>query len=70
MENKVTNIRLGLLLEISTVIGSMIGVFLALALESWIIMLVFSAVLTLTAIKMLLNPSMDVTGTESSHTTI
>ena len=67
MENKVTNIRLGLLLEISTVIGSMIGVFLALALESWIIMLVFSAVLTLTAIKMLLNPFMDVTGTEDGE---
>lgn len=67
MENKVTNIRLGLLLEISTIIGSMIGVFLALALESWIIMLVFSAVLTLTAIKMLLNPSMDVTGTEDGE---
>ncbi len=69
MENKVTNIRLGLLLEISTVIGSMIGVFLALALESWVIMLVFSAVLILTAVKMILNPSADIEDKENGEFT-
>ncbi len=60
MEKGVTNIRLGLLLEITTVIGSVIGVFLALAMESWAIMLVFSAVLILTAVKMLINPFADI----------
>lgn len=67
MDKGVTNIRLGLLLEISTVIGSVIGVFLALATESWVIMVVFSAVMILTAVKMLINPSADIPDKEDGE---
>lgn len=56
LDNKVTNIRLGLFLEISTVIGAVIGALISGYLEEWAIMTVFTAVIIISAIKMIMNP--------------
>lgn len=57
IEKGVTNIRMGLFLEISTVIGSAIGAYLGLIMENWTIMVIFSIGLLLSALKMIVKPS-------------
>lgn len=51
-----TNVRLGLLLEITTSIGAIAGAVLALYLEDWILMLFFAAVMLVSGIKMATSP--------------
>ena len=67
LENRVTNIRLGLYLEISTVIGAAIGVAVAGYLEEWAIMSVFTAVILFSAVKMIINPKTKVEGTDDGE---
>ena len=51
-----TNIRLGLLLEITTSIGAIAGALIAVYLEDWILLLFFAAVMLYSGIKMALAP--------------
>lgn len=67
LENRVTNIRLGLYLEISTVIGAAIGVLLAGCLQEWVIMSIFTAVIVASAVKMILDPKTKVEGKENGE---
>lgn len=53
IKNDVSNIRLGLFLEISTTIGAIAGAFLALYTKDWILMLLFAAVMLLSAFRMI-----------------
>ncbi len=55
LEKGVTNIRLGLFLEISTVIGAMVGAFVSTMMEEWAVLAVFTAVLIFSAVRMVLN---------------
>ena len=50
------NVRLGLLLEITTAAGAIIGAMIAGYLEDWILMCIFSAVVIYSGIRMALNP--------------
>jgi uncharacterized membrane protein YfcA len=53
IKNGVTNVRLGLLLEIGTVIGSIIGAAIAVFIADWAVMVVFSAVIIISGLKMI-----------------
>jgi hypothetical protein len=50
------NVRLGLLLEITTAAGAIIGALIAGLLEDWILMCIFSAVVLYSGMRMALNP--------------
>ena len=67
LEKGVTNIRLGLFLEISTVVGSVIGAFLALIMQEWIIMVIYAGVVLLGAAKMIANPHFDAEENENGE---
>ena len=54
LDNRVANIRLGLLLEISTVIGAIIGALISSYLEDWIVTVIFIIVLVISATRMIL----------------
>ena len=60
LDNKVVNIRLGLLLEISTVIGAIIGAVLSAYMDDWVVTLIFIIVLVISATRMLLNMKTEV----------
>ena len=60
LDNKVANIRLGLLLEISTVIGAIIGATISAYLDDWIVTLIFVIVILFSATRMILNMKVDV----------
>jgi uncharacterized membrane protein YfcA len=51
-----SNIRLGMLLEITTCIGAMIGATVATYLENWILLALFSVVMLFSGVKMALSP--------------
>ncbi len=55
LDKGLTNIRIGLFLEISTVIGAIIGAFISTIMEEWAILAVFTAVIVFSAIRMILN---------------
>ena len=55
LDKGITNIRLGLLLEISTVIGAMIGALISAMLEEWVVLSVFTLVILFSAIRMIMN---------------
>ena len=67
LDKGVTNIRLGLLLEISTVIGAVIGAAVSGYLEEWLIMSIFTAVIVISGIRMILNRSADVPGKDDGE---
>ena len=50
------NVRLGLLMEITTAAGAVIGAALAAYLEDWLLMCIFSAVVLYSAARMILDP--------------
>ncbi len=52
LENKVTNIRVGLFLEISTVIGAISGALIAGYLQEWAIMGIFALVMIISGVRM------------------
>ena len=51
-----SNVRLGLMMEITTRIGAIIGAMLATYLESWILMVLFSVIIIYSAFRMIINP--------------
>ena len=48
------NVRLGLLLEITTVVGAMIGAMIAIYIWDWVILCVFAAILIYSGMSMIL----------------
>lgn len=51
-----SNVRLGLLLEITTATGAIIGAVIATYLEDWILVVIFAAIMIYSGIRMILNP--------------
>lgn len=51
-----SNVRLGLLLEITTAAGAIIGAIVASYLEDWILMIVFAVIVYISGYRMLRNP--------------
>ncbi len=51
-----TNVRLGLMLEITTSIGAIVGAAVAIYLEDWILMVFFAMVMLYSGIKMAMSP--------------
>ncbi|MBR7153099.1 MAG: sulfite exporter TauE/SafE family protein, partial [Candidatus Methanomethylophilaceae archaeon] len=51
-----SNVRLGLLLEITTATGAIIGAFVATLMEEWLLMVIFSAMVIYSGIRMILSP--------------
>lgn len=45
VDQRITNLRLGMFLEVATTIGALSGSILALYLQEWVIMLIFAALL-------------------------
>ncbi len=56
VKKRVSNIHLGLLLEVTTVFGAILGVFIASYLSNFAMTAIFSIVLTFTAIRMIADP--------------
>jgi len=56
VEKGLSNIRLGLLLEITTTVGAITGAIIAGLMDAWILSLVFCAVMVYSGMKMILNP--------------
>lgn len=56
IERGTSNIRLGLLLEITTSLGAIAGAFIAAYMSDWLLLCVFAAVLIYGAIMMILKP--------------
>lgn len=52
VRNDLSNVRLGLLLEITTAVGAMIGAFLASYVENWVLLAIFGILLVYSAISM------------------
>lgn len=67
LDKGMTNIRLGLFLEISTVIGAIIGAFISALLEEWVVLAVFTTVILFSAIRMILNKKGDVETSEDGE---
>lgn len=51
-----SNIRLGMMMEITTSIGAIIGATIAIYIESWVMLVVFAAVMVVSGLKMALSP--------------
>lgn len=51
-----SNIRLGMLMEITTTIGAIAGAIVATYLENWVLLLIFSAVMLYSGFKMAVSP--------------
>ena len=56
VDKGLSNVRLGLLLEITTCIGAIAGAIIATYLDSWILMVLFSAIIVYSGIRMIVNP--------------
>ena len=56
VDKGLSNVRLGLLLEITTALGAIVGAVVATLLEDWILMVLFSIIVIYSAIRMVLNP--------------
>lgn len=56
VEKGLANVRLGLLLEVTTTVGAIAGALIAGFLEEWILSLVFCAVMIYSAIRMIMSP--------------
>ena len=64
IDRGLSNVRLGLLLEITTAAGATIGAIVATLLEEWILMVIFSVIVIYSAIRMILNPEKIIEPTE------
>lgn len=51
-----TNIRLGMLMEITTTIGAIAGAMIAVFLENWILLIIFAMVMLYSGFKMAVSP--------------
>ncbi len=65
IEKGLSNIRLGLLLEVTTTIGAIAGAIIAGYLQDWLLSLIFCAVMIYSAIRMILSPEKIVEPTDS-----
>ena len=63
-----SNVRLGLLLEITTCIGAIIGAIIATYLESWMLTILFSAIMIYSGFRMIVNPERTVEPTTGEDT--
>lgn len=66
VEKGLSNIRLGLLLEITTCIGAIAGAIIATFLDSVILMVLFAAIIIYSAFRMIVNPERVVEPSEDS----
>ena len=62
-----SNVRLGLMLEITTCIGAIVGAVLATYLESWMLMVLFSVIIIYSGIRMIVNPERTVEPAEGAE---
>lgn len=60
----ISNIRLGLFMEITTVLGAIIGVFIAIYISDFLLMTVFSLVVIYSGYRMMTEPEKEVKPTE------
>lgn len=60
LQKRVTNIRLGLLLEISTAIGAMAGAFVSAYIQDWVLMTIFAVVILISALRMTVDKEKEV----------
>ena len=65
VDKGLSNVRLGLLMEITTAAGAIIGAFAASILEEWLLMVIFSCVVFYSGIRMMLNPERTVEPSET-----
>lgn len=63
-----SNVRLGLLLEITTATGAIIGAVVAAYLDEWILMVIFSVIVIYSGIRMILNPEKTIEPVEGEDT--
>lgn len=56
VDKGLSNVRLGLLLEITTAAGAIVGAIVATYLEEWILMVVFAAIVYFSGYRMLRSP--------------
>lgn len=56
VEKGLANVRLGLLLEVTTTIGAISGALIAGYLQEWVLSLVFCGVMIYSAVRMILSP--------------
>ncbi|MCQ2085588.1 MAG: sulfite exporter TauE/SafE family protein [archaeon] len=56
-----SNIRLGMLMEITTTIGAITGAIIAGYLENWILLIIFSMVMLYSGFKMAISPEKNIT---------
>lgn len=68
IDRGLSNVRLGLLLEITTATGAIIGAMVATMLEEWLLMVIFSVIVIYSGIRMILNPEkvVDASGDDGS----
>lgn len=62
-----SNVRLGLLLEITTATGAIIGAIVATYLEEWILMVLFACIVYVSGYRMLKSPEKVIPPSESSN---
>ncbi len=56
VDRGLSNVRLGLLLEITTATGAIIGALVATYMEDWVLVVIFAAIMFYSGIRMILNP--------------
>lgn len=56
VDKGLSNVRLGLLMEITTAAGAIIGAAVATYLQDWILLLLFCCIVVYSGIRMILNP--------------
>lgn len=61
-----SNIRLGMMMEITTTIGAIAGAIIATYLENWILLVIFSMVMLYSGFKMAVSPEKIVTESENT----
>ena len=68
LQKRVTNIRLGLLLEISTAIGAMVGAFISAYIQDWVLMVIFAIVILISALRMVVDKKKEIFSEEGEFT--
>lgn len=66
VDKGLSNVRLGLLLEITTATGAIIGAIVATYLEEWILMVLFACIVYVSGYRMLRNPEKIIQPSEES----
>lgn len=61
-----TNVRLGMLMEVTTTIGAIAGAIIATYLENWVLLVIFSMVMLYSGFKMAASPEKIITDSEGS----